>query len=334
MSNDLNVFSKMLRPKPSPVYDTYWRFAAERQKVFFNRLSGALPPWSSDPILRVFKFTNAYRAADRVSQFLIKDVIYRGSQSPEELFFRILLFKLFNKVDTWKHLVENLGEITCSSFTYDRYNSILTKLKQRGETIYSGAYIMASGRSAFGKPLKHQNHLQLLDKMLNDNLPSKLIELKSLGSVYSQLLKYPSIGSFLAYQYAIDINYSTLTNFSEMDFVKAGPGAKDGIKKCFTDPGDFSEEDIIKYVTENQNNEFSRLGLEFKTLWGRRLQLIDCQNLFCEVDKYSRVAHPEIKGASNRNRIKQKFRPTDLKVIEYFFPPKWQLSTAFLKVSK
>ena len=30
--------------------------------------------------------------------------------------------------------------------------------------------------------------------------------------------------------------------------------------------------------------------VEFRDLWGRPLQLIGCQNLFCEVDKYARVA--------------------------------------------
>ena len=37
--------------KPTPVYDTYWRFAAERQRVFFRRLEGLPPPWTDDPIL-------------------------------------------------------------------------------------------------------------------------------------------------------------------------------------------------------------------------------------------------------------------------------------------
>ena len=45
-------------------------------------------------------------------------------------------------------------------------------------------------------------------------------------------------------------------------------------------------------MAENQEDEFARRGIEFQTLWGRPLQLIDCQNLFCEVDKYARVYHP------------------------------------------
>ena len=36
---------------------------------------------------------------------------------------------------------------------------------------------------------------------------------------------FPTVGDFLAYQYATDVNYSTVTHFSEMDFVVPGPGA-------------------------------------------------------------------------------------------------------------
>lgn len=84
--------------KPSPVYDTYWRFAAERQEVFFRRLERRPPPLTDDPILVDYKFTNAYRASDRVSQYLIRRVIYREDlpSGPGEVCFRILLFKTFN----------------------------------------------------------------------------------------------------------------------------------------------------------------------------------------------------------------------------------------------
>jgi len=96
------------------VYDTYWRFAAERQEVFFKRWKNARPPWTSDAILSEYKFTNAYRASDRVSQFLIKDVIYQGEQSEEELFFRTILFKLFNKIETWRLMERMIGALTYS----------------------------------------------------------------------------------------------------------------------------------------------------------------------------------------------------------------------------
>jgi hypothetical protein len=326
-SFDIHIFNKAKKPKPSIVFDTYWKFASERQAIFFNRLEQQIPPWTRDPILRLFKFTNAYRASDRVSQYLIKEVIYKGDQSDDEMFFRILLFKLFNKIETWSALEKKLGEVTWKSFNFDQYSKILDGIKKSGKSIYSGAYIMASGRSAYGHALKHKNHLKLLESMLRDHLPAKIRETRTMEELYNNLKNYPTIGAFLGYQFSIDLNYSSLVNFSEMEFVKAGPGAKDGIRKCFSDAGDYSEEDIIKMMADTQEQEFSRLEIDFKDLWGRPLQLIDCQNLFCEVDKYSRVAHPTISGVSNRKRIKQKFTPTSLKQSEYFYPPKWKINT-------
>lgn len=312
------------QPTATYVLDTYWRFAAARQEIFFNRLNGNTA-LTTDPILLKHKFTNAYRAADRVSQYLISEVIYQGDQSANELLFRILLFKIFNKIETWQLLQHELGEVTWRNYNFSLYNQILHQARQAGEPIYSGAYMMASGSSAFGYARKHENHLKLIEQMMHVQLAGMVSSATSLQAVYQLLSGFPTIGKFLAYQYAIDINYSTLTNFSEMDFVVPGPGAKDGIRKCFSSLGDYTEADVIRYVTDRQEQEFERLGIDFKSLWGRPLQLIDCQNLFCETDKYARVAHPEAGGISNRTRIKQLYTRID-RDIHYFFPPKWGLN--------
>jgi hypothetical protein len=78
-------------------------------------------------------------------------------------------------------------------------------------------------------------------------------------------------------------------------------------------------------MADRQEREFERLGLTFRSLFGRPLQLIDCQNLFCEVDKYSRVFHPDIEGRSGRTRIKQRFAPKAAP-IQYWYPPKWGIN--------
>lgn len=313
--------------RPTPVYDTYWKFAAMRQEVFFNRMSGSDSPWTDDSIIQKYKFTNAYRASDRVSQYLIRHVIYENEHyTPEDQCFRILFFKLFNKIETWNYVKDALGEITYSSYNYDRYNDLLLKKIESKDKIYSAAYIMPSGKSCFGFDKKHQNNLKLLEHMMETGFSKKIAEAKSLKELYEVLLSYPTLGKFLAFQFAIDINYSELCDFSEMSFVIAGPGAQNGIKKCFGDLKGYKYEDIIKYVAERQDEEFEKRGIHFKTLFGRELQLIDCQNLFCETDKYARVAHPDICGVNDRKRIKQQYLDRKLEKIDYFYPPKWGLN--------
>lgn len=165
------VFSGIESAKPSVVYDTYWRFAAERQEAFINRWRGLPPPWTSDPILREYKFTNAYRASDRVSQYLIKNVIYEGEQSSEELFFRILLFKFFNKIETWELLTGALGTVSYRDYDYRAYDRLLLNAITKGQRIYSAAYIMPSDSSTFGTTRKHRANLKLLRQMMDDEEP-------------------------------------------------------------------------------------------------------------------------------------------------------------------
>ena len=78
------LISAFTPPTPTIVYDTYWKFAVERQNIFFRRIekpNAAI--WTDDSILGQHKFTNAYRASDRVSQYLIRSVIYDGDPSPK-----------------------------------------------------------------------------------------------------------------------------------------------------------------------------------------------------------------------------------------------------------
>ena len=321
------VLRHLAPAKVSEVYESYCRFAAERQAVFFRRARGEDGPWTRNAVLAAYKFTNAYRASDRVSQYLIRHVIYRADlpNTPREVFFRILIFKLFNKIATWELLERSLGLITFEGYRFGLYDEILSRAMRDGHRIYSAAYIMPPGSSAFGRSAKHQNHLLLVERMMEDRLPERLAQIRTMQEGFEKLRAYPTIGDFLAYQFITDINYGEITDFNEMDFVVPGPGARDGLRKCFVDPGGLNEPELIRLMADLQEREFERLGLDFQSLWGRRLQLIDCQNLFCEVDKYARVAHPQIAGRTGRTRIKQKFEPI-LTPIEFFYPPKWKLN--------
>lgn len=320
------IYKPLAPAKTTEVYDSYWKFAALRQEIFFNRIEGENFPWTDDNVLLKHRFTNVYRAADRVSQYLIKEVIYNKNlpDSPKEVLFRILLFKLFNKIETWELLSNNIKDLTYENFNFKKYNDLLQKALIEKKSIYSAAYIMPSV-NVFGHIRKHSNHLELIDYIIKEDTAERLIHVDKMQHAFDIIKGFPGFGNFLAYQILIDINYSNILNFSESEFVVPGPGALGGISKCFTDTGGLSNVEIIKLMVDRQEMEFERLGLSFKTLWGRKLQLIDCQNLFCEVDKYARVKHPEIKGDSDRVRIKQVYKINN-KPMNYWFPPKWGIN--------
>ena len=317
------VMARRFRPRLSKLYPILWRFAVERQGIYLRRVSGEASPWTADPVLSAYRFTNAYRAADRVSQYLIRLAYADGEASGDTLFLRTILFKVFNRIDTWEAIVQKLGSPVVGRFDYAECEDLLAARRLAGLPIYSAAYIMPSGGRSGGP--KHRMHLRLIRDMIADRLPARLGRTRSLEEVYSLLLARPTLGPFLAFQYAIDLNYTTLMSHPEHSFVVAGPGALDGLAKCFESLGEFTPADAIVWLADRQDEEFERYGLSFSGLWGRRLQPIDVQNLLCEVSKYTRVTHPAIKGRSGRVRIKQRFAAAG-DLPQPFFPPKWGIN--------
>ncbi len=310
--------------KRQEVFDLYWYFACERQNIFWKKINGDQAPWTHDKILQEYKFCNSYRVNDRVSQYLLKNVIYNGNNyNYEDMLFRIILFKLFNKESTWELLSKNFGDILLKDFNTKKYSIVLENAISNGTKIYNDAYISCANK-AFGYDRKHDNHLALLDKMFNiDKMQDKIIKCSTMQDAFNIIKGYPLIGNFMAYQLVTDINYSAFVNWKENEFTVAGPGSLRGIKKCFIDKGTMTNEDIIKYMYMHQDEEFKRLNLNFKRIGNRPLQLIDCQNIFCELDKYCRQALPDLK--SNRTKIKKHYVPKKDK-IEYIYPPKWEIS--------
>lgn len=315
----------MGRTPPRPrdeVYDIFWRFTFERHRIYEQRLAGAPGPWTEDPILNTYKFCNVYRAADRVSQALIKDVIYvDDTTAAEDLAFQITLFRTFSNINTWQSLTRYLGrKPVIEDLLGDGLEEALNVVRSENGRLYTGAFILCA-TNAYGRSIKHLNHVELFrDMFVAQDLQKQILDAGSLRQVYEALHSFPLMGDFMSYQVAIDLNYSELTNFSENDFTQPGPGALRGIKKVFESTGDYSPADIVHWMVNRQESEFAARNLDFNGLFGRPLQAIDVQNLFCETDKYCREALPALKSA--RTRIKAKFSPsTD--PVEAYFPPKW-----------
>jgi len=314
----------MQGPEPRPeVFRSYWRFAAERQMIFARRLEGVPPPWTEDPILREYRFCNVFRASDRVSQALIAAAYACDDFTAEDLVLRTVLFRLFSRPATWELIESEAGLLTVASFDEGQIGEVLDQAFEEGQRLYTAAFILCAN-DAYGHRRKHRNHLALVAAMLDAGLPARLEAAPSLRSVYDLLVEWPLIGPFMAYQLAIDLNYSPLLDFGENEFTVPGPGALRGLRKVFADLGDLAPADAVHWLVDYQGTVEAELGTATPTLFGRPLHAIDCQNLLCEVDKYCRVAFPDLESA--RTRIKQRFRP-DPEPLHLAFPPKWGIDT-------
>lgn len=316
----------MIKPNED-VFRYYFYFIQERMNIFWNKYTENYP-LTQDPTLHMYKFTNVYRAMDRVSQYLIKNVIYTDDDfSDEDILLRIIVFKIFNKPETWEYLEREVGKISIENFDLRLINNALLLRKEHGP-IFNNAYMMTGTHTLYNHlDFKHEKWLQMVkEELIGQSVLDKIIDSNSLSEVFDLLRECSFIGDFLAYQYAIDMNYSNVIDFCEDSFVKAGIGAIRGVKKCFTNESSkqYSNEDIIKFTQDNFEKYQSIFGFDdFKPLFGREPSLIDLQNCFCETDKLLRVKMPELQVKNKR--IKQQYKETPMP-LELFFPPKWNIN--------
>lgn len=145
------------------IYNIYWFFAHERNEIFYRKLNNEPQPWTDDPILQQYKFCNSYRIHDRASQYLVGHVVYNGkTYKPEDIIFRIILFRVFNLPSTWEALEKEFGDITLDNFKAKQYASFLEKLS-KAQGIESSAYML---RPIPGKSTsKHANWLMYLEQL-------------------------------------------------------------------------------------------------------------------------------------------------------------------------
>ncbi|THU93856.1 hypothetical protein K435DRAFT_757117 [Dendrothele bispora CBS 962.96] len=303
---------------PTNAFDTFWYWCAERKIIDDRRRAGQPFPWTENTILQEYPFCNTFRVLDKVSQYLIREVIEKGSQEPTELVFRIALFSVFTKPATWELLTEKLGPLEWVSYNRKDYQRVLSEAKSNKQTLYTGSF-QKPGPSFEYKEV-FMNHLLLLEVMMDKDLPGRIQNAKYIAEIHGFIESLPGMGPFNTFQLLLNLSYSDIIHFSNMDFVVPGLGAVSGLVKLFgssitqakVDDPDV-EVAVIRWLANHQTEHFDRLKLKPPRLGpkARLMELADIEHALCEVDKYCRLAHPEIMGTSNRKEFRRRYKMSD-----------------------
>ena len=347
-------------PPDIPTQDVYWYLAYHRHIRFLMRYGLATAEETAkDFVLDSYSFTNPYRANDRVSQYLINDVQAQGPQDQENVFFRTLLFKFFNKIETWESLLHaiNPGFATGSSNrewvvpTVENWNAeAYAEMLDRVTTPFGSAYMNPMWNEPPGytpiKGIRKQlsRAVNTVDFATTREYGDRLYRLgienggvKDSRAAISLLEEITNVGPFLSYQLLTDLGYHPQFVFPETFYTCAGPQAIEGIAQAFGRSNPKQCASIIEQQTEQQEHHFERLGLPPIDTFGRRLQLIDCQNLFCELVKYlrlsDRVERNLVYYANNKTKRRRIYRPAAAPPLLGYpdgWGMNWSIPTKFL----
>lgn len=274
-----------------------------------------------------------FRVSDAASQFLIREVIEKGSQTHEDVVFRVILFNIFTRIETYRTLERRLGPLTWKRYDHAEFEEVLRDIERSGDSLYTGAFQKPAPR--LGGSSNYENHLHLLDVLMkkDPNLVDIIKNCEFLVEAYDWINSLPGMGDFTAHQLLLDLSYAGLngkglSRFHPSDFVVAGIGAVKGIELCFNGLTKGQETEIMRWMCENQEKMFARLGLHFDGLKARGkkqvLHLCDIEHTLCEVYKYEKLVRS---GAGKRDVAvggkARKFEPKHVLEREATIPKAW-----------
>jgi hypothetical protein len=266
----------------------FWYWINERHRIYLARQEGKKWPWTNDPILKTYKFTNVFRELDKETIRLHKRI--DPLRSREKRFYGILLFRMFNRADTYDAIHKNGAD-----HRFDAMRRILKKRQAEKYKIFTGAYIITNSGMSISKIELAVSALKELSKGAHSLLHSILAENTLEGAVH-YLCEYPMMGKFTSYEVACDMRYQhgMLDKATDiMTWANPGPGAKRGICRILYD--DFH---YRKYGMRQNDyiEEMQRLLARSPKKLNRHvppLEMREIEHSLCEFDKYMRVMKRE-----------------------------------------
>ncbi|KZV63694.1 hypothetical protein PENSPDRAFT_691421 [Peniophora sp. CONT] len=281
--------------------------AVERQKIFERRYAGERGPWTKDNIFQQCHFTNVFRILDRDTQYTISTVIAKGSSSFEERVFRVVLFRLFDRTETYEFLTDKFGVPTWKGFDRKAYAKALDHRIADGFSLAGHAYQMPAPTVArIGGTSYHDRLLRLLELMMLSDFPGAISECTELCDVHAAIAFYPTMNAFLGYQVVLDLNMIPQLMLPE-DWALPGPGARKGLRMIFGKQ--LKSEHIslaLSWVHEHFDElvvaaGFTKKDIPALTPGAPGLSKVDIEHILCEFSKYARIASPEKYGRRSFN---------------------------------
>lgn len=296
----------------------FYKFLRERYKIHIKKdVLHQLPPFTKDPILKEFKFTNIRREHDRETKWVIKYITNNEFLTYRQKMLNCILFRMFNKHETMEIMgapfqFEGIWHIT------DAKRRLANYAESHPEyPFFTNAFITSGMKRALNEIFPKESFVPAtvlrFCKRINENgFMRELMICKTQEEVYNKLKKLKGIGEFLAYQIFVDFTYIRDFPFSENEFTVAGPGCRKGLDYLFEDKDGMSYEECLFWLRNNWNNIPISYGLsnwfdpkkEMIDLkhYDRVMNVMSLENCFCEFSKYYKVCN-EI----GRPRNKYKF---------------------------
>lgn len=275
------------RNRASAVHKTqnFFDFMTRREDLRVAKESGQSWPWSDDPILNTYKFTNVKREHDRTTRWMRLNWTGPNTDRPlGEILFNCALFRYFGTME----FAEALG--WQQAWKPNAVIEIARERQIRGARVFTGAYIIPTlgHRGPKAEAVANLILTPLWDQ--KDAIAEVATNTARWEATATAMRSLPGFGGtgFMTKEVLQDaIQTPVLGNAIDRDtWCPAGPGARRGLNRLHNRP--LSQMKPETYLIKEMVALLERSRAELPPRMPR-LELHDIQFQLCEFDKYERV---------------------------------------------
>ena len=268
---------KILNANPTINWESvhyFKEFVIDRYRIHKRKDVKGLPaPWTKNPILQEFKFTNVRREHDRQTRYLIENISKNPKLTLEDKIVNTFLFRSWNNWATLKSFgFPYPARRLYSSELKEKVRPLLHRLQKAhpDRLWYNNAYNQGGTKHAWKFPsgdgyqraYKESEAKKYPDWekdiplrpfhvsvwLGEQKIVEKLLKAKDQQEAFDIIKSVRGFADFLAYQVFVDLTYIKEFPFSENEFVIAGPGCKRGLDHIFIDKDGMTYEECIFWL--------------------------------------------------------------------------------------
>jgi hypothetical protein len=276
----------------------------ERESIRLKRAAGVPAPWTTDPILAKYRFCNVRRRDDRVSAWLIANVLTPANMKKAGL-ANFLMFSAWCRLVNWPPTIKSVMDaklFPSKTMDWKKIGQLTDRIARKGKA-WTGAYMIRAPKKKGAKKGRYVAEV-VIGRNLKKLIPALLGLFKSDNASYygawTMLSDVDGFGSFYAGQIAGDWTYTPLLSGAPdlKTFAPMGPGSIRGFNRVMG----------IKPITKKPPEELWLSKLQewraaiVDRLGGgvyEGLTALDVQNCLCEGDKWLRVKNEEGRPRAN-----------------------------------
>lgn len=268
--------------------DLFYRFVNKRYNIYVRRFIRKRPtPWTKDPILQEYKFTNVYRKLDRSSKWMIEYIIEsEGFPRLSDKVWGCIFYRINNNIETF----QEIGIPLRRDFKPKKYQKLMEAYKDAGNRVFTNAHITCQSNL---KRSRIENFIEITTRLKKSwkkeiwpNI-KKFRKKNDWEGCFKFIKTLYGFGGFTSYEVCIDMVYAGVFPDDIRDsFANTGPGCEYGLQTMFPNRQFISFEGAMRKLTDEQRENFIRLGIKYH---GPRLMIQDIEFSLCEFGKYWKV---------------------------------------------